>query len=77
MEFSFIMAIYDRCEPLNRRLLSGIATGLGGSEIDHDARDHTFARCIDKMVNSFRRGYGRRFSFSGAEWRSDGKSFYA
>lgn len=57
MEFS---ATHDRCESLNR-LLSGIATGFGGSEIDHkvivpnSARDHTIGRCIDEMVNSFRR----------------------
>ena len=66
MKFSFIIATYDRCESLNR-LLSGIATGFGGSEIDHEvivannARDHNIARCIDEMVNSFRRDYGKRF----------------
>ena len=66
MEFSFIIATYDRCESLHR-LLSGIATGFGGSEIDHEvivannARDHNIARRIDEVVNSFRRDYGKKF----------------
>jgi GT2 family glycosyltransferase len=66
MEFSFIIATYDRCESLHR-LLSGIATGFDGSEIDHEvivannARDDNIAKRIDDMVNAFRRDYGKRF----------------
>ena len=35
-EFSFILATYDAREPLNRRLLSRIATGSGGNGIDRE-----------------------------------------
>jgi cellulose synthase/poly-beta-1,6-N-acetylglucosamine synthase-like glycosyltransferase len=55
MEFSIIIATYDRIDSL-RRLLSGIRKHFGASKIEHEvivannARDEAIARAIDAAV---------------------------
>ena len=59
MEFSIIIATYDRIDSL-RQLLSGIREHFGSSEIEHEvivannARDDAVARRIDQVVDEFR-----------------------
>jgi GT2 family glycosyltransferase len=63
MEFSIIIATYDRIDSL-RRLLTGIRDHFGASKIEHEvivannARDEAVARGISDLVDEFRRGSG-------------------
>jgi hypothetical protein len=49
MDFSFIIATYDRCEPLNR-LLSGIATGFRDARPDYDSPEDAIQRKVNPVV---------------------------
>ena len=63
MEFSIIIATYDRIDSL-RRLLSGIRKHFGSSKIKHEvivannARDDAIALGIDQAVDEFRQDSG-------------------
>ena len=63
MEFSIIIATYDRIDSL-RRLLTGIRKHFGSSKIEHEvivannARDNAIALGIDQAVDEFRQGDG-------------------
>lgn len=63
MEFSIIIATYNRIDSL-RRLLSGIRQHFGASSIAHEvivannARDDAIARAIDAMLGEFQLGNG-------------------
>jgi GT2 family glycosyltransferase len=63
MEFSIIIATYDRVDSL-RRLLTGIREHFDASRIQHEvivannARDDAIARAIDAAVGEFQRGGG-------------------
>jgi len=66
MEFSIIVATYDRCDSL-RRLLTGIRAHFGGLDIDHEvivannARGGAIARKIDRMMQEFCTGGSAEF----------------
>lgn len=66
MEFSFIIATFDRCDLL-LRLLSGIAINFHKREIAHEvivannARDERIAKRIDDVVDKIRHEHGNRF----------------
>jgi len=66
MDFSVIIATFDRADSL-QRLLSGLAQNFGKSPISHEvivannARKAENIKCIDNIVNAFRRDYGERF----------------
>jgi hypothetical protein len=49
MEFSFIIATYDCCEPLNR-LLSGIATGFRDARPDYDSPEDAIQRKVNPVA---------------------------
>jgi GT2 family glycosyltransferase len=63
MEFSIIVATYDRVDSLSR-LLAGIRRHFGASNIEHEvivannARSDAMARAIDAAVGEFQRGQG-------------------
>jgi GT2 family glycosyltransferase len=63
MEFSIIIATYDRVDSL-LRLLAGIRKDFGATKIEHEvivannARDEAIARRINDAVNAFRDGSG-------------------
>lgn len=63
MEFSIIIATYDRIDSL-RRLLTGIRKHFGSSKIEHEvivannARDDAIALGINQAVDEFRHGSG-------------------
>jgi GT2 family glycosyltransferase len=66
VDFSIIVATYDRCESL-RRLLSGIAERFVDNHVEHEvivannARDTAIAARINKLVAGFQERFGRRF----------------
>jgi hypothetical protein len=85
MEFSFILATYDRCEPLNRRLLSGIATGFRDARPDYDSPEDAIQRKVNPVATPLSND---KFcsalvllteikTLAGANRRCDGESFYA
>jgi cellulose synthase/poly-beta-1,6-N-acetylglucosamine synthase-like glycosyltransferase len=66
MEFSIIVATYDRCDSL-RRLLTGIRSHFGALDIEHEvivannARDDLVAQRIDQVMQEFSTGGGVEF----------------
>jgi GT2 family glycosyltransferase len=66
MEFSIIIATYDRTDSL-RQLLTGIRDHFGRLDIKHEvivannSRDNAIARRIDHVVEEFRAGGGAEF----------------
>ncbi|MGH7929166.1 MAG: glycosyltransferase family 2 protein [Candidatus Binatia bacterium] len=66
MEFSVIIATYDRVDSL-RRLLTGIREHFGSSNMEHEvivannARDDAIARRIDRLVDEFGKAGGVEF----------------
>ncbi|HEY3169273.1 MAG TPA: glycosyltransferase family 2 protein [Candidatus Binatia bacterium] len=66
MEFSIIIATYERVDSLER-LLSGISKHFGRSQIEHEivvannSRNHQIEKRIDAVVHRFQRDHGERF----------------
>ena len=66
MEFSIIIATYERVASLER-LLSSISEHFGQSDIEHEiivannSRNHEIATRIDAVVDRFQCNYGERF----------------
>jgi GT2 family glycosyltransferase len=66
MEFSIIIATYERVDSLER-LLSGISKHFGRSQIEHEivvannSRNHQIEKRIDAVVHRFQRDHGELF----------------